>query len=69
MDRDASLPVFKSEMMGGDNLDLLKTLSAEAVTLPSNDPPSLRVTKSRLTLVEDCHESLPLSISKYWFLN
>lgn len=37
-DVDASSPVFKTEMMGGENLDLLKACSAEAVTLPGNDP-------------------------------
>lgn len=38
MDVDASLPVFRTEMMGGENLGLLKAFSAEAVTLPNNDP-------------------------------
>ena len=53
MDVDASLSVFKTEMMDGENLDLMKAFSAETVMLPSSDHIwSLRVTKCRLTLVE-----------------
>lgn len=38
MDVGASWPVFMTQSMGVEGLDLLKAFSAEAVAPPSNDP-------------------------------